>query len=408
MSFGTMAVDFELRIDFSRLRKDRLRKTKIQLKKAGLGALLCFDPDNIRYVTSATVGEWARDKMNRYVVLPRDADPILFDIGSRVIVQTSPHGAPWLRGRVRPAVSWGRGAVPSEVKAVEKCVDAIKQVLKDHGVEKEPLGIDIMDVPLWKALNSARINIADGQAPMLEARLIKTQEEVELLDTAAMMADCAYYELARSVRPGIRENDLVGVANKALYSMGSDKVECINCISGPRTNPHHHDFTDRRLRPGDIVFFDIMHSFCGYRTCYYRTFCVGEPTQEQKDRYRECLTWLQDSMKVVKPGATTKDIASKWPGPEVLGCSTEQEVLACQWGHGIGMSIWELPVISRAWSLDHPYSIKENMVIALETYAGPRGSDFGIRIEEELVVTSTGYKVITRFPVDELIACPVQ
>jgi Xaa-Pro dipeptidase len=407
MSYGAMAVDFELRIDFSRLREDRLRKSKEQLHKTGLGALLCFDPDNIRYITSATIGEWARDKMSRFTILPRNADPVLFDVGSRVEVQNDPHGAPWLKGQVRPAVSWGRGAVPPEAKAVEKCAKAVKQALKDNGVSKEPLGIDFMDYPLFKALTFEGIETADGQAPMLQARLIKTEEEIELLDMAAMMADCAYYELAKAVRPGIRENDLVGIANDALYSYGSEKVECVNCISGPRTNPHHHDFTDRRLRPGDIVFFDIMHSYCGYRTCYYRTFSIGKPTKEQRERYEECLTWLDNSIKVVKPGATTKEIASKWPGPEVLGYTDEKEVLACQWGHGIGMSIWELPVISRAWSIDNPYTLKENMVMALETYAGPKGSDFGIRIEEEVVVTGSGHKVITRFPVDELIACPI-
>lgn len=407
MSYGSTEVDFELRIDFSRLRSDRLANSREQLKKAGVGALVCFDPDNIRYITSTTIGEWARDKMNRYVILPKDADPILFEVGSRAAVQKDPHGAPWLKGRVRPAVSWGRGAVPPEVKAVDKCVATIKQTLKDHGVEKEPCGIDIMDVPLLKALNWAEIEIADGQAPMLDARLLKTEEELELLDMAAMMADCTYFELAKAVRPGVRENDLVALANSALYSMGSDKVECINCISGPRTNPHHHDFTDRRLRPGDIVFFDIMHSYCGYRTCYYRTFSVGNPAREQVDLYEECLTWLRDSIDVVKPGATTADIASKWPGPEVLGAKHEEEVLASQWGHGIGMSIWELPVISRAWSLEHPYPIKENMVMALETYAGPPSAGFGIRIEEEIVVTNTGHKVITKFPVDELMACPI-
>jgi len=407
MSYGSTSVDFELRIDFARLRKDRLKKSKEQLNRSGLGALLCFDPDNIRYITSATIGEWARDKMNRFAILPLNDGPVLFDVGSRVMVQNDPHGAPWLKRQVRPAVSWGRGAVPHEVKAVEKCAKTIKQTLKENGAEKEPLGIDIMDFPLYKALTSEGIEIADGQAPMLQARLIKTEEEIELLDMAAMMADCTYYELARAVRPGMRENDLVGIANQALYSYGSDKVECVNSISGPRTNPHHHDFTDRRLRPGDIVFFDIMHSYCGYRTCYYRTFSVGKPTGEQTERYKECLTWLQDSIKVVKPGATTKQIASKWPGPEVLGCKQESEVLACQWGHGIGMSIWELPVISRAWSLEKPYTLRENMVIALETYAGPKDSDFGIRIEEEVVVTSSGHKVITRFPVEELIACPI-
>lgn len=407
MSFGTTAVDFELRVDFGRLRKDRLEKSRTQMKKAGLGSLVVFDPDNIRYITSATIGEWARDKMTRYAVLCGDADPLLFEVGARVAVQNSPGGAPWLKGNVRPAIAWGRGAVPSEVGAVGKCVSGIKQVLAENGVANEPVGVDLLDVPLLNAFNKAGVKIADGQAPMLEARLIKTPEEIELLDTAAMMVEGAFHEAARNIRPGIRENDLVGIMNNQLYSMGSDKVECVNAISGPRTNPHHHDFTDRRLRPGDIIFFDVMHSFCGYRTCIYRTFCVGQPTQPQKELYQDCLSWLQESMKVIRPGATTADIASKWPGPEVLGFKTEQEVLANQWGHGIGMSIWELPVISRAWSLDYPYPIKENMVFAVETYAGRLGSDFGIRIEEEVVVTGGGHKVITKFPVDELIGCPI-
>lgn len=407
MSFGTLAVDFELRVDFQKLRKDRLEKSRREMKKAGLGSLLVFDPDNIRYITSATIGEWARDKMNRYALLCGDADPVLFDIGSRVIVQKSPYGAPWLKGRVRPSIAWGRGAVPKETKAVEKAVAQIKEVLEEHRVAKEPVGIDILDVPLMRALNAAGIEIADGQEPMLLARMIKTEEEVELLDMAASMADAAFYVAAKNTRPGIRENDLVGIITNELYSMGSDKVEAINAISGPRTNPHHHDFTDRRLRPGDIIFFDIMHSFCGYRTCYYRTFCVGKPTKEQRERYNECLSWLRESMKVVRAGVTTADIAARWPGPEVLGMKTEQEVIANQWGHGIGMSIWELPVISRAFSFDYPYPIKENMVIALETYAGPKGTDFGIRIEEELVVTTGGYRLLTRFPCDELLSCPI-
>ena len=133
----------------------------------------------------------------------------------------------------------------------------------------------------------------------------------------------------------------------------------------------------------------------------------GKPSQEQEDLYADCRSWLDDSIAAVKPGGTTADVASKWPGPEVLGCESELEVLACQWGHGIGLGLWEFPVISRAWSLDNPFPIKENMVFALETYAGPKDSQFGIRIEDEIVVTHKGYRVITRFPSDQLIACPI-
>lgn len=407
MSFGTMGVDYEVRIDFNRLREERLQRAKEYVKNHNLGAVLCFDPANIRYVTSTYPPLWTKNKMTRYCILPRDAEPILFEVGSLMAARKESHAARWLGERVRPAISWGRGAVPAGVKAAESCVAGIKRVLLDHGVEDEPLGVDILDVPLLVALEGAKIKIADGQTPILEARSIKTEDEIELLKMSAMMVDAAYDRVAKAIRPGIRENDLVALALHSLYSMGADDVEHVNVESGPRTNPHHHDFSDRTIRPGDMVFLDMSNYFNGYGTCYYRTFCCGKPTQEQKDLYRECLSWLQDSIKAVRPGSTTADIAKCWPGPEVLGMKTEQEALANQWGHGIGLSNWELPCISRAFSLNHPYLIKENMVIALETYAGPKGGKHGARIEEEVVVTATGHEVITKYPVDELIACGV-
>lgn len=407
MSYGQMGVDYELRVDFHRLRADRLAKSKKALKDSGLGALVCFDADNIRYVTSATIGEWARDKMQRYCILPKNEDPILFDIGARVASQLQPRGAPWLKGRVKPAVSWGRGTIPKVTGGAEKCAAIIKETLAEYGLEKEPIGFDLMDPIIMKALQEAGIQIEDGQTPMLEARLIKTDDEIELLDMSAMIVDNMYYELARNIRPGVTENELKGIAYKALYSMGADWVANVNSISGPRTNPHHHDATDRRLRPGDIIFFDVVNSFCGYCTCYYRTFCVGKPNEKQKEVYAQCLKWLMDSIEVVKPGVTTADIAKVWPGPEVLGFENENEAFANQFGHGIGMNNWELPVISRAFSLEYPYPIRENMVFALETYAGKKGEEFGVRLEDEIVVTSTGPRLLTKFPMDELMACPI-
>ncbi len=402
-----LAVDYEKRIDFDKLRKERVSKAMEAMKKANLEAFVCFDFDNIRYITSATIGEWARDKMQRWCILPIDNDPILFEVGGRVAAHLEDHGTPWLKGKIRPSIAWGRGAVPKEVGAVNKAVELIKRTLIDNGVSLDSVGFDLMDPIFLKALNDAGIRVNDAQTPLLDVRKIKTKEEIKLIEIAASLADAAFYEIARNLRPGIRENEIVGVAAKTLYSLGAERIEAINVISGPRTNPHHHDFTDRLIRPRDIVFIDIMVSYCGYKTCYYRTLACGRATQEQKELYEQCLQWLYDSIEVVKPGVTTKEIAEKWPGPEVLGYKTEAEVLANQWGHGIGLSIWELPVISRAWSLDYPYPIEENMVIALETYNGVKGGKEGVRIEEEVVVTESGYKIITKFPVEELIECPI-
>jgi Xaa-Pro dipeptidase len=265
-----------------------------------------------------------------------------------------------------------------------------------------------MDVFLLSALKEVGITtINDAQTAMLDARSIKTKEEIELLKIAASIADAGHYEVARHLRPGIRENEIEGIVANTLYSLGDDRIEAINVISGPRTNPHHHDFSDRIIRPGDVVFVDIMGAYSGYLTCYYRTYVVGRATKEMKELYRITYDWLYDAINILRPGITTKDIAEKWPGPEALGYQSELEVLADQWGHGLGITLWEYPIISRAWSLEHPYPIKEGMVFALETYNGAKGGKFGTRIEEEIVITEGGHEVITKFPVEEITEVPL-
>jgi len=148
-----------------------------------------------------------------------------------------------------------------------------------------------------------------------------------------------------------------------------------------------------------------MHSFNGYRTCYYRTFACGKPTKAQVEAYNKAWEWLGKSIKAVKPGATTAEIASCWPSAEEIGLKDEREAFLLQFGHGIGMSIWEKPVISRLFSLDNPFTLKEGMVFALETYCASADGKGGARIEEEVIVTKEGNEVITKYPIEELITC---
>lgn len=402
MAFGVMGVDYEVRVDYDRLRRERLAKAKAQLAKSGFGAFLCFDNNNIRYVTSSHLGEWSRDKMERCCVLPAGGEPVLFEIGSAAKVRQ--RASPWLKGRVYQSEPWSRSTVPTELGLADKFAKNIKRLLAEHGVENEPLGLDILDVPLVKALQREGLELADGMEQMLEARLIKTDDEVELLKIAAMMADTAYRHIVEQLKPGISENQIVALAHKIIYDMGSDLVECVNVVSGERTNPHPHLFTDRVIRPGDLVYVDIMHCFNGYRTCYYRTFMVGHPTEAQREAYDTAHKWLEEAIGVVKPGATTADIASVWPTAEQLGLANEQEAYLLQFGHGIGLSHRERPMISRLYSLDYPVKLEKNMVIALETYCGSKDGKHGARIEQEIVVTEDGCEIITGYPCHELIS----
>ncbi|HUY30709.1 MAG TPA: M24 family metallopeptidase, partial [Acidimicrobiales bacterium] len=247
------------------------------------------------------------------------------------------------------------------------------------------------------------VRTVDGQQVFLEARRLKTPDEVSLLVTAASMVDAAYDELYAFLRPGVRENECVGLVAKSLYDAGSEHVEGVNAISGERCSPHPHVYSDRLLRPGDPAFFDILHSFNGYRTCYYRTFAVGSANAAQRDAYRRCRAYMDEAIDLVRPGATTADICAVWPAATEFGFPDELAAFALQYGHGVGLSIWEKPIFSRLVSFEHPEVLEPGMVFALETYWPASDGVSAARIEEEIVVTDDGCEVITKFPAEDLL-----
>jgi len=365
-TYGSMAVDWEERVNFDRLRTERLGRIKNLLKASDLGALLTFDMNNIRYLTATIIGTWAMDKLVRFALLPQDDEPILWDFGSAA--KHHQLFCPWLGERSRAGISTLRGATPPEAGLAEDVAKKIRVELEARGLLNEPVGVDVVEPEVLFALQRAGINVVDGQQLMLEARRIKTQDEITLLNTACAMVDAAYDELYMMLRSGVRESDGVALVNKVLYELGSEHVEGVNAISGERTNPHPHNFSDRLLRPGDPVYFDILHSYMGYRTCYYRTMVIGSASQAQIDAYKKCREILDISIDAVKPGITTADIVKLWPKATEFGFANEEDAFALQYGHGVGLSIWEKPILSRLFSLDHPQPIEEGMVFALETF----------------------------------------
>ena len=228
---ATRAVDWEQRIDFPRLREDRLARARAALDRSDLGAVLLFDPNNIRYVTSTHIGEWARDKSARCVVLPREGDPVLWDFGSAA--RHHQMYAPWLPDSSwRAGVSSMRGAMPQQTGVPDLLAGHIHEVLRDNGLEKEPLGIDLTDMETLASLHRLNIPTANAQPVMLAARKIKTEDEIALLDHAAAIVDAVYERIYELLRPGIREHEIVAEAQRLLFELGSEQVEAINAVSG--------------------------------------------------------------------------------------------------------------------------------------------------------------------------------
>jgi len=421
---GTMTVDWETRFDPARLRSERLARLRAQLDASEVGAVLAFDFANIRYMTATHIGTWAMDKLIRFALLTRSSDPISWDFGSAAKHHQLYN--PWLRettaeadadphaphhGAVRPRLESGaragistlRGAFHPDAGIADEVAAKIKRELDKFGLLGEPLGVDVIELPILFALQRAGITVVDAQQIFLEARRTKTEDEIGLLTQAAAMVDAAYEDLYEFLRPGVRENEAVGLVAKKLYDLGSEYVEGVNAISGERCSPHPHVYSDRLIRPGDPAFFDILHSFNGYRTCYYRTFAVGSASAAQRDAYKIAREYMDVAIAAVRPGATTADIVKLWPTAQEFGFPDEEAAFALQYGHGVGLSIWEKPIFSRLVSLDHPEVLEPGMVFALETY-WPAADGFGAaRIEEELVVTQTGCEVITKFPAEDLL-----
>src|SRR5437763_13827133 len=271
---GHTQVDLGERVDVRRLHNSRLGRVRAALSHAGLGALLCFDQHNIRYSTSTVIGEWARDKLTRYSLLTGTGDPYIWDFGSAA--RHHKLHAPWLaHDHCRAGLLGLRGAVGGDISLFRDAAREIKSILDAEGVGNMPLGLDVVEPPMLFELQKLGIEIRDGQQTLLEAREVKNIDELTLLNMAAAMVDGVYEDIADALRPGVKESEIVALATSRLYEVGSDCVAAINSISGERCRPHPQHFTDCLIRPGDQALFDVIQSFMGYSTCYYRTFTVG-------------------------------------------------------------------------------------------------------------------------------------
>lgn len=405
-SFGLVGTDWQQRINWNRLREYRLNRAREAMKTAGLGAMLVMYDENVRYVTSTVTPGWCRLKPGlRYALLCEGAEPVLFEQGD-IGTQINRH-CPWIpRDNVRYAYSWIKGAVGGAAEQqVTKFTRAILDEMKKYGVDKAPLGVDFIDLNMINSFNAHGIQWTDGMSPMVSARAIKNIDELEAMRIVAAICDACHTAISHFLVAGMQEHQITAFAMEFLYNIpGIEDVEDIIVSSGPNSWPNWRHFSDRIIQPGDLVIIDMAAvTWNGYKSCMYRTYCVGKkPTDEQRRYYDLAYRWLYDAIDMVRPGATTKDIAEVWPSAkDAWGYEEEDQAAANLWGHGLGLAQYDTPVVSRIYSLDHPVVIEPGMSFALETQHG-KPLQWGVRLEEMLVVTEEGPQVTTQFPIEEI------
>jgi len=408
MVFGKSGTDREERINYERMREYRLARTKEHMKKYDIGCLISWEPWDMRYIAGAYATIPTRWIENQCVILPRNGDPYVYGMTS-----FSPYAMrqelPWLKGKIWAGFPLSAGKMANKMSDLDPVVKAVGNIIAEHGIAKETVGLDgcSSELLMQEAFKEKGIKTADAKRPMFEARMIKNQDEIECMRIAAANAEAAFADIADAIRPGVTECELVGIGMNTLYRLGADETQEFVCASGPRTNPLHIDYTDREVRPGELVIVDINgNSYQGYKSCYYRTFCCGKATAEQKEIFEENRAMLYAGMSAVKAGNTTLDICEKWPtDASYWGYDKWEDVFAYAVGHGLGISLHELPIISYPLSKADPVKLEEGMVIAVETWTGKKGGTNGVRLEEEVVVTKDGYDLLTKWPIDELTEC---
>ncbi len=432
MTFGNFAVDYEHRpYHPERMRKERLARAHAALNQFGFGSMIVYNYDTHRYLGYYSTHQYARRRPGTFLLLIKDAGYPYAPVDAFAPTWAE-ELMPWYEGRMKlktslqTTVYQGYPQKPEGIlEEWEKMAAEVKGLLEEHGVAHLPCGVDMSNLHMMNACQKAGIKLADGNHVIVAARMIKTDDEIECLRTAGVIAESAHWEVCQALRPGVTEWEMAGVAAKALFKLGAEEMEGPSFVacSGERSGHNVPAMpTDRIIRPGDLFIIDINGvSFQGYRTCYYRTYAVGDkPTEFQKDVYNCAYEGLMALLNSIKPGITNYEAQQNWlkqgdapglwgripkwpePGRYYVG-STAHPLGLCSGDPGprIQGTVPYLP--------GPPLTLEKNMCFAVEVgcfvWDGKKWAKDGVKLEQCGRVTDTGFEVFYRFPLKDLITC---
>jgi len=395
---GPFHVGYERRVDLDALRQKRIAKADEQRRQAGLDALLVWKDENCRYLTDLRPQLIAgKTTALNGALLVEGRAPIVFCSGGE-------------RDRIDRTMPWVKEVhtipIIEEKALVDGLIrDILGPVLREHRLTDAKLGLDESNMVFYKALTNhfPKMKVEDGDTPMQQARLIKLDEEIVLLEEATAIADAVCATATAAVADGVRECEVAGEAMRTLFRLGGEYAHVMTpfVASGEHMAPPHRICSDKLIRHGDVVFIDIGGAWCGYFGDMARTVICGEASKEQRKIYIAVYEGLQAGIAEMRPGRTNKDAADaviKAADKHGLG----GRFLSLFIGHGVGIGANEPPYIGETLPGAPTYEFKPGMVFAVEPLIwveGVRGGG-GVRLEEMVLVTENGPHVMSRAPFD--------
>ena len=395
-------VDWENRVDFDRLRKERTARVKQQIKKEGLDAVLLFKAENIRYMTGYRPLWWSQCFLTRNAgLMTVDSDPILFPTsGCAERCQATMDWMP--KKNIRPlATLEDEGIIKNVVN------DVFIPAFKELGIkEGSKVGVDATTMLILLKLQEAfpKVEFVNGDDCLKTAQVIKTQDEIVLMRQSSHMAMIGMKRAIESIDLGKRECEILAEAMHSFYSHGMEVPQCnLIVASGEGTAPLRRFASDREIKYGDLVFLDLGGCFNGYYSDFTRTLIYGEPNEKQKKIYQAVYKMMMAIHDKVKPGNTNVDVTRAvkkvvkdegFEGKDYLGLI----------GHSLGVHGLTSPIIGeRASKGEKTFELKPGMIFSLEPgifIPGTPGGG-GVRLEDTILVTEDGNELFTPAPYDE-------
>lgn len=384
-------------VDFSRLRRDRLARLQTAMDDHGLPVCLFFNAANIRYATGAgAMCVWAESAFARYAIVPAEGAPILFES------ESSAHISRRTSTAVRPAHYWYMEGAPSPGH-VARWAAEVQSVLRELGLADQPLAVDKLDTLGFLALRAEGIRIVDSSPATVDAREVKTADEVALMRINGSIGEAMLSDFETAIAPGVQERELLAVLARSLISRGGEYLFTGLVSAGENTNPWGSEASDRVVREGDLVGVDTDGvGYEGYVIDVSRTFlCGGPPTADQRDAYRVGHHQVTAMADLVRPGMTFGEFARSAPPLPDRYRTQRYYARAHQAGledEGPSIFFAEDMAVHDAAAWDR--EIKPNMVLCVEAYTGEVGGRFGVKLEDQLLVTDRGAELLCRYPYD--------
>jgi Xaa-Pro dipeptidase len=379
-------------IDQARLYAYRLARIREMLRKHGAAMVLLVNPISLRYaVDYHTYPIWQSHGATTYAFVPVEGPVVVYN------GYGTPPGADSVReGRQNTYFDGGpQLGENAKLLALDVC-----EFLREIGTTNRRVAVEYVNPSLTQALMQQGLDVIDGVAVSEEARVIKSQDELECIRWAVAVAEHGISQVSAALRPGVSEVQLWGLINYTNLANNGDFHTGRMLASGPRINPWLQEATERRVEAGNLVGFDTdMIGPFGYFADISRTFFCGpgQPSRRQKQLYRLALDEIEFNSALIRPGVTFAEIQARaWETPDEYRTNAYCCVL-----HGVGMTD-EYPRVNPIYRGPNPYGgvIEEGMVLCVESYMGAVGEPDGVKLEQEVLVTSTGIEPISSYPWD--------